>query len=540
MKKYLKRILIVFGILISFVLGTQFNVLISSDNIYEAFGKFRDVLVQADKYYVDDVDAKKLTDSAIEGMLNSLDPHSIYIKPDQLKRVNEDFKGKFEGIGVEFVIVNDTITVVQPVGGGPSALVGILSNDKIVKIDGKSSVGYTNDQVMRSLKGAKGTKVSVSIFRIGVKELIEFEIIRDVIPLYSVDVHLMLDKEVGYISVSRFSETTLDEMRKSLQELQKEGMKKLILDLRFNPGGFLDQAVKMSDLFLDGGKDGARKIVYTKSRKTEFDEEYFATTNSEFEKIPIVVLISNSSASASEIVSGAIQDWDRGLIVGETSFGKGLVQRQFPLQDGSAFRLTIARYYTPSGRLIQRAYDAGKDKYQREAFEREEVEGQNVDHKSGKADTTRPVYYTLLNKRKIFGGGGISPDFVVKSSSSTEYTVSLVRKNIFYEYIVKYLSTNTKDFSEALKSSFEDFDKNYTFSNEDLNSFVKFAEEKGVKLNTEQFEKDKKYIGGRLKAYIARNYFGNVGWYKVILDYDNQLQKAVSLLPEASKIANLN
>ncbi len=538
MKKTLKRILVAFVILIAFGLGTQYNILISSDNIYEAFGKFRDVLIQADKYYVDDVDSKKLTDSAIEGMLNSLDPHSIYIKADQLKKVNEDFKGKFEGIGVEFAIMNDTITVVQPVGGGPSALVGILSNDKIVKIDGKTSVGFVNDQVMKSLKGPKGTKVAVSIFRAGVKELIEFEIIRDVIPLYSVDVHLMLNKEVGYISVSRFSETTTDEMISALNDLKSKGLKQLILDLRFNPGGFLDQAVKMSDLFLDGGKDFKRKIVYTKSRKTDFDEEYFAETNSDFEKTPIVILISNSSASASEIVSGAIQDWDRGLIVGETSFGKGLVQRQFPLSDGSAFRLTIARYYTPTGRLIQRPYDFGKEKYQKEAFERQEVEGENIEHKNDKADSTKSVYYTLREKRKIYGGGGITPDFVVKSSSSTEYTVSLLRKNIFYEFVAKYLTE--KPLSDNLKSTLENFNKSFNFSDEEMNEFTKYANDKGVKTNSEQYEKDKNYIKGRLKAHIARNYFGNVGWYKVILEYDNQLQKAVNLLPEASKIAKLN
>lgn len=538
MKKTLKRILVAFIILIAFGLGTQYNILISSDNIYEAFGKFRDVLIQADKYYVDDVDSKKLTDSAIEGMLNSLDPHSIYIKADQLKKVNEDFKGKFEGIGVEFAIMNDTITVVQPVGGGPSALVGILSNDKIVKIDGKTSVGFVNDQVMKSLKGPKGTKVAVSIFRAGVKELIDFEIIRDVIPLYSVDVHLMLNKEVGYISVSRFSETTTDEMISALNDLKSKGLKQLILDLRFNPGGFLDQAVKMSDLFLDGGKDFKRKIVYTKSRKTDFDEEYFAETNSDFEKTPIVILISNNSASASEIVSGAIQDWDRGLIVGETSFGKGLVQRQFPLSDGSAFRLTIARYYTPTGRLIQRPYDSGKEKYQKEAFERQEVEGDNIEHKNDKADSTKSVYYTLREKRKIYGGGGITPDFVVKSSSSTEYTVSLLRKNIFYEFVAKYLTE--KPLSDNLKLTLENFNKSFNFSDEEMNEFTKYANDKGVKTNSEQYEKDKNYIKGRLKAHIARNYFGNVGWYKVILEYDNQLQKAVNLLPEASKIAKLN
>ncbi len=340
----------------AFVGGIQLNVLISGDNIYEQLGKLKDVLSITEKYYVDDVDTQKLTDAAVNGMLSNLDPHSVYIQPEQLKKVNEEFKGKFEGIGVSFAVVNDTITVVETIGGGPSALIGIFSNDKIVKIDGKSSIGFTNDQVMKGLKGPKGTKVAVSIKRVGIKELLEFEIVRDVIPLYSVDASTMIEHGVGYISVSKFSETTNNEMLAALQKLKSQGMKKLVLDLRANPGGYLDQAVKMADLFLDSDTKGnPRKVVYTKGRRTEFNEEYFASSGSEFEKTPLIVLISNGSASASEIVSGAIQDWDRGLIVGETSFGKGLVQRQFDLADRSAFRLTIARYYTPSGRLIQRA-----------------------------------------------------------------------------------------------------------------------------------------------------------------------------------------
>ena len=352
MKKRFSTPVVVLLILVSILGGMQLNMLISGDNIYEQLGKFKDVLSLTEKYYVDEVDTQKLTESAIKGMLNDLDPHSVYIDPKQLTKVTEEFQGKFEGIGIEFAIVNDTITVVQPIGGGPSAQLGILSNDRIVKIDGKSAIGFDNDQVMKGLKGPKGTKVSVTIVRPGEKELLDYEIVRDVIPFYSVDVSFMLDDEVGYINVTRFAETTNAEMLSALQKLKAQGMKRLVLDLRFNPGGYLDQAVKMADLFLDGDPvTGQRKIVYTKGRRPDFNEEYFATSNSEFEKVPLIILISNGTASASEIVAGAIQDWDRGLIVGETSFGKGLVQRQFELADKSAFRLTIARYYTPSGRL---------------------------------------------------------------------------------------------------------------------------------------------------------------------------------------------
>ena len=251
MKKRFSIPLIVTVILVAFVGGTQINHLISGDNIYEQLSKFKDVLSLTEKYYVEDVDTQNLTEHAITGLLSELDPHSVYIKAQQMQRVTEDFQGRFEGIGVEFSIVNDTITVVQPIGGGPSASLGIMSNDKIVRIDGKSSVGFNTDQVMKSLKGPKGTKVSVSIARSGVKELLEYEIVRDIIPLYSVDVSTMLNDRVGYVNVTRFAETTNKEMGLALQKLKSQGMKQLVLDLRSNPGGYLDQAVKMADLFLE-------------------------------------------------------------------------------------------------------------------------------------------------------------------------------------------------------------------------------------------------------------------------------------------------
>ncbi|NUN70665.1 MAG: S41 family peptidase, partial [Bacteroidetes bacterium] len=461
MKKRFSIPLIVTVFVIAFIGGTQVNHLISGDNIYEQLSKFKDVLSLTEKYYVEDVDTKNLTEHAITGFLNELDPHSVYIKPQQMQKVTEDFQGRFEGIGVEFSIVNDTITVVQPIGGGPSATLGIMSNDKIVRIDGKSSVGFSTEQVMKGLKGPKGTKVSVSIHRAGNKDLLEFEIVRDVIPLYSVDVSTMLNDKVGYINVTRFAETTHKEMVAALTKLKGQGMKQLVLDLRSNPGGYLDQAVKMSDLFLEaepGGKP--RKIVYTLSRRNEYNEEYFAYTNSnEYEKMPLIVLISNGSASASEIVSGAVQDWDRGLIVGETSFGKGLVQRQFPLADGSALRLTISRYYTPSGRLIQRSYE-NKDKYQEEAFTREEEEGENIEHKESTADTSRPKFKTAKG-RVILGGGGITPDFIVKPGNITKYSVQLNRRNMFYEFIAGYLTRSGDKIKAAYGSDMIAFNKRF-------------------------------------------------------------------------------
>lgn len=538
MKKRFSTPVVVLLILAGALGGMQLNALISGDNIYEQLAKFKDVLSLTEKYYVDDVDTQKLTESAIKGLLSDLDPHSVYIDPKQLTKVTEEFRGKFEGIGIEFAIVSDTITVVQPIGGGPSAQLGILANDKIVKIDGKSAIGFTNDQVMKGLKGPKGTKVSVSIVRSGEKGLLEYEIVRDVIPFYSVDVSFMLDDEVGYISVTRFAETTNAEMVSALQRLRSRGMKRLVLDLRYNPGGYLDQAVKMADLFLDGDPStGRRKVVYTKGRRPDFNEEYYATTNSEFEKVPLIVLISNSSASASEIVAGAIQDWDRGLIVGETSFGKGLVQRQFELADKSAFRLTIARYYTPSGRLIQRSYAGGKEKYQREAFEREEIEGDNITH-SEESDSTRPIYRTA-GGRKIYGGGGVTPDYIVKPGDATQFTTVITRRNLFYEFVAKYLSMHAKEIRDKYKGDFQLFNREFRVDDQLMNQFVDYVKEKKVEFKEDQFNKDKEFIQARLKAHIAKNFWGNDGLYPVLLTVDNQLRKALSIFPEAAKIAKL-
>jgi carboxyl-terminal processing protease len=326
----------------------------------------------------------------------------------------------------------------------------------------------------------------------------------------------------------------------ALQKLKSQGMKQLILDLRSNPGGYLDQAVKMSDLFLDSdAKGNPRKVVYTISRRPEFNEEYFASTNNdEYEKMPLIILLSNSSASASEIVSGAIQDWDRGLIVGETSFGKGLVQKQFPLSDGSALRLTISRYYTPSGRLIQRSYE-NKEKYQEEAFTRNEEEGENIEHKESTADSARPKFKTASG-RVILGGGGITPDFIVKPGNITKYSIQLNRRNMFYEFITGYLTRNGDQIKNKYKSDLHVFNKKFIIDEILLNEFISFTKEKKIDFVEEDFKKDKDYIQARLKAYIARNFWNNEGWYSVLLGIDSQVKKAINLFPEAEKFARLN
>lgn len=524
-------ILLILGI----VLGTQIEKVFSDDNLRSNIVKFNDVLTYTEKYYVEDVDTQMLVEAAINGMMAKLDPHSVYIPAKQMETVEESFRGDFEGIGIEFQVVNDTITVVSPISGGPSEELGILSGDRIVKIDDESSVGFTNEQVRGKLRGKKGTKVKVTIVRHSVKEPLTYTITRDKIPLYSVDTHFMFDQVTGYVSVSRFSETTNDELEEALEDLQKKGMKQLILDLRGNPGGYLSQATKIADLFLDGKK----KIVYTKGRRAEFNEDYFASEKTSYEKIPLIILVNRGSASASEIVAGAVQDWDRGLIVGETSFGKGLVQRQFNLPDKSALRLTISEYFTPSGRLIQRDYKnkKGKEDYYSELGEREETEGENINHTVEK-DTTRPVFKTN-GGRMVYGGGGITPDYIVKSESVTKYTTELLKNNVFYEYVLKFIDQNGKNIESRFNGSLSKFKDEFNFTELQMNDFRKFAESKETKFVQEDYDKDKEYIMARLKAQIARNYWKNEGWFSLILTQDNQIKKAYTLFNEAKDLANL-
>jgi carboxyl-terminal processing protease len=541
MKKRFSLMTVSAIVVVSLFAGMQINKLISADNIYDQITKFGDVLSYIDKFYVDDVDTGKLTAAAITGMLNTLDPHSIYIPPRQYERVVEEFRGKFEGVGISFRILNDTITVIEPIAGGPSARMGVLSNDRIVKINDTSSVRWTDRQVMRSLRGLKGTKVKISIVRPGVNEELDFVIIRDEISITSIDAAVMITKDIGYVRVNQFKETTDSELEGALQKLQSEGMRKLILDLRDNGGGYLEQAVRMADLFLSGGSNGKpRIIVYTKARKRELEETDMAKSGDPYEKIPLIVLINNASASASEIVAGAIQDWDRGLIVGETSFGKGLVQKQYPLGDGSAFRLTIARYYTPSGRLIQRSYE-GKDKneYQMEAFHREEQEGDNLEHTHDeKPDTSLPRFKTA-GGRMVLGGGGITPDYVVKSASLTGLVQTVWRKNLFYDFAKNTMDAQGVTLRNTYTHGVEDFKARYDLSDGMMEDFKKFIESKDIKIDEKEYAKDFDFLKARLKAQIAQMLFGFEAYVTVMIDYDNQIQKALTLFPEAEKIAKL-
>jgi carboxyl-terminal processing protease len=533
MKKRFSVVTVAVAMFLALFLGIELNTVFSGDNIFEQITKFKDVLSLAEKNYVDDVDSQKLVESAIVGMLEDLDPHSVYIPASALPKINEEFAGSFEGIGVEYDVINDTLQVQLTVAGGPSEALGIMSGDKIVKINDTSSVGIKRDDVPKKLRGPKGTHVKVTIHRPGVKDLIDFDITRDKIPLYTVDVSYMVTPEIGYISVNRFASTTYAEFLEGVNKLRAQGMKRLVLDLRNNGGGYLDQAYRMADELLPKGK----KIVYTKGRRPEFNEEYVSQGGNNTD-LGLIILVNNGTASASEIVSGAMQDWDRGLIVGETTFGKGLVQRQYELADKSAFRLTTARYYTPTGRLIQRPYGKDKDAYRKAAFERNEVEGENLEH-TEESDSTRPVFKTAAG-RKVFGGGGITPDYIIKAEKLTDLSVQILGKGVFQEYSLNYMDRNGKSLRSEYKTDLARFRDAFTVTPEMEAEFKALAVKKGVTMNEEQLSKDMSYIRTRIKAQIARSLYANEGWYSVMRSEDNQFQKALTLFPEAEKIARLH
>lgn len=530
--------IIVVAIVLGIGLGAYIQPAIGSDSVFDKVKKFNDVMSNAVKNYVDEVDTEKLTEAALRGMLEELDPHSVYISAKDMERVEEDFKGSFEGIGVEFDIINDTITIVSPIIGGPSESLGILAGDKIVRIDDTLAIGLSRKDVPNKLRGNKGTLVKVHIKRSGERDLLVFDITRDKIPLNSVDASFLIDgTDVGFISTNRFSATTHEEIVTAARTLRQQGMKKLLLDLRGNPGGYLDQAFRIADEFIPSGQ----KLVYTKGRRPEFDEVFWSTDRGELETIPLVVMINGGSASASEIVSGAIQDLDRGIVVGQTSFGKGLVQRQYPLSDGSAYRLTISKYYTPSGRLIQRPYDNKRDYYSGEGRVEGE-EGDNLDHTQDIEDSTadsRPKYVTA-GGRTVYGGGGITPDYIVKSDTIAMFARKLRAKNLYWKTADQIMKTRGADIRAEYENDLHKYLTKFKVSAPDMDILKKFAKNEEIEWNEEEFKTDEDFLHVVIKAYIGRTIFNNNGYSSVMLSIDNQAIKAMSLFSEASKIAKLN
>ncbi|HKR05151.1 MAG TPA: S41 family peptidase [Bacteroidia bacterium] len=487
--------------------------------------KLSDVLNYIQNEYVDTVNQKNLVDISIEQMLQNLDPHSAYIPEENLQAANEPLEGNFEGIGVEFHIQQDTIMVVTTISGGPSDMVGIQPGDRIVKVDGKNvaGIGITNNDVFQKLRGPGGTKVKISVLRRTQPGLIDFNITRGKIPIYSVDVFYMVDAKTGYMKVNRFAATTFEpEFMNALSKLKKQGMTQLILDLRGNPGGYLDAATKLADEFLPDKK----LIVYTQG-KSRPKTVYEATKEGNFETGKVVVMIDQGSASAAEILAGALQDWDRATIVGRRSFGKGLVQEQTIFPDGSALRLTIARYYTPTGRSIQKSYKGGYEEYQHEVDERfKNGEFENADSIK-EADT---VKYTTPGGKIVYGGGGIKPDVFVPldTSENSDYGNDLFRSNLISQFAYDYVDKNRSSLKQY--KDFKSYHDQFQISDQLFDEFILYAEKQGVKKNEAGIKKSGKQIKLQLKAFIARQVFGNNGFFPVINEADNTFIKALEII----------
>lgn len=518
--------------------------------------KFDDVLTYIETKYVDKPNYEELIDEAIIGMVKELDPHSEYMTAEEYKKMSEPLQGNFEGIGIQFNIIKDTIAVVSPISGGPSEKLGIRSGDKIVVIEDTvvAGIGITNRDVIDKLRGDKGTKVRIKIYRRGVKDLIDYTIVRDKIPIFSLDASYMLTDEIGYVKLNRFAQTTMAEFYDAMDELEPQGMKHLVLDLRGNSGGYLNTAIQLSDEFLTE----KQMIVYTEGVSNP-RRESLATDRGRFEKGKLVVLIDEGSASASEIVSGAIQDHDRGLIVGRRSFGKGLVQRPFKLRDGSTLKLTTARYYTPAGRCIQRPYDEGNDEYRKEN-ERRRDHGEFFSMDSVEVNE-EDRYYTD-NKRVVYGGGGILPDIFVPvdTSENSEFLRELLSNGLFYQYVNEYVDANREELN-AKFSTYEDFEQNFDVDDAFLDGFLEFAKkeltpkkdddaEDETAENDDTVEEDEtadndgwdeemveegltvsgKIIRTRLRALLARTLWQTEAFYRVFNAEDDAVREAIEAI----------
>lgn len=487
-------------------------------------------------FYVDSVNNGKLAEDAIVGMLEKLDPHSNYMDKEETKEMTEPLQGNFDGIGIQFNLLTDTLYVIQVVPGGPSEKVGLLAGDRIIQVDDTliAGVDMKTTDIMKRLRGKKGTEVRVKVLRNNNPELIEFKIIRGQIPIYSLDAAYMADKNTGYIKLNRFAATTVEEFRDALKKLKAQGMKQLILDLQYNGGGYLNAAIELADEFLGSN----RLIVYTEGNQQPRSDAN-SSGKGDFEEGRLIVLVDESSASASEIVSGAVQDWDRGVIVGRRTFGKGLVQKPIPLPDGSMMRLTVARYYTPTGRCIQKPYEKGdNDMYNRELIERYN-HGELVNSDSIHFPDSMK-YKTLVNHRTVYGGGGIMPDvFVpVDTTRSTAYHRSLLANGI-----VNRLSMNYVDrYRDELKKKYpkiQQFKAGFNVSDEMLKELQELAAAEKIEFNEDQYKKSLPLISLQLKALIARDLYDMTEYFQIINDVNESYNEALRIINDPAEYKKL-
>ena len=487
--------------------------------------------------YVDSVNEDKLVEEAIKGMLESLDPHSSYTDAKETKELEEPLQGEFSGVGIQFNMNKDTLYVIQTVPGGPSERVGVLAGDRIIYVNDTiiAGVKMKNSDIQKRLRGKKGTNVTIKVKRPGVKELITFRITRDNIPLHSIDAQYMLDERTGYLRISRFGAKTHEEMMDALKELKKQGMTQLIMDLSDNGGGYLNAAIDMCNEFLDRGQ----LMVYTEGDNSPRNE---ANANGwgEYQDLHMVVMVNQYSASAAEIFAGAMQDWDRAVIVGRRTFGKGLVQRPFKFEDGSMMRLTVARYYTPSGRCIQKPYNRGDKKaYEKELLDRaNEGEYYSLDSIQFN-DSLR--YTTRLNHRIIYGGGGVMPDVYVPIDTSeySTYYRDLSAKGILNQYVIKYVDKNRKSIAKQY-STLDAFDRGFAVSDEMMRDLIAMGEQDSVKFDEEKYRTSELLLKDIVKGLIARDVYGDQSAYNVIINHRNpDLKAAIEVLNDHERFDRL-
>lgn len=519
---------IAISVVVGILVGNRFsNQKFISDNDR----KLNTILNIIKEEYVDTVNINDLVEKSIPRILANLDPHSTYIPAAELNSVNGELEGSFSGIGISFVMMNDTVTVVEVISGGPSEKVGLLPGDRIVTVDGKTIVGVSQENVMKTLRGAKDSMVKLGIKRPNSKKTFNYNVKRGDIPLYTIDADYMIDKHVGYIKVNKFGKNTYNEFLSDLINLKKQGATKFIIDLRGNGGGLMEPAILMANEFLPEGN----LIVFTKGREKKNDQEFWSDGNGSFKDDQIVVLIDEYSASASEIFAGAIQDNDRGLVIGRRSFGKGLIQQQIPLPDNSALRLTVGRYYTPSGRCIQKDFKRGEeDIYSLELYDRYN-HGELYSKDSIKIDKSK--IFETVNGRKVYGGGGIIPDIFVPNDTTgiTSYYANIFNSGLLQKFVFSYCDINRtelkkmKDYKELLQK---------LPSNEVLlNDFVTFASQNGVPARWYYINLSRNLILTQIKALIARDIFGNEAFYPIYNSKDKNIEKALDAFKKNKAVA---
>lgn len=508
-------------------------------DVSRSSNKFREILTYINRSYVDSVNTDSLVDYSITKMLEKLDPHTYYFPPQDAELARSQLESGFDGIGIEFNVFNDTVYVVTPLAGGPSEAVGIQSGDAIIKANNNSLTGKESNStnIFANLRGKRGSEAKLEIKRKGFKDLLKFSVIRDKIPQYSIDAaYIMDDKKTGYLKINRFTETTYDEFKEHMAALQKQGMKQLLLDLRGNPGGYMDRATDIVDELVAG----KGVIVYTDGKDARNNRKTNAHIDGMFEKGAIVVLVDEGSASASEIVSGSLQDYDRALVVGRRTFGKGLVQQPIQLSDGSELRLTISRYYIPSGRSIQKPYEKGHlENYEHELDDR----GKSGEYFIADSIKNNPkMRFKTVGGRTVYGGGGVTPDIFVPRDTShiTKYLMELYGRNIIREYAMSYANDNRKTLS---KQSFENYLKDFTVSDAMLNNMNSVLTQTGVKYSPQEFADSKEFIKSQLKAAIARHIWQrsvknglNNEFYRIIYHDDPMIETAMKSFVKAEKL----